>query len=292
MKLKELPIMARTKVWFITGISRGLGKTLATAVLAIGDTVIGTTRDGTSDLEADRGQLHVLPLDVTKAEDVKLALEAAHKINWRLDVIVNNAGYGLLGAIEESSVQDINDVFAVNFFGTMHVVQAALPYLREQKSGHIINITSIAGLAPMAGSGFYAAAKFAVEGMTQSLAQEVQPLGIDVTLVEPGAFRTDFLSAQSIKYAENVIDDYEETSGQVVATLSKIAGNQLGDPELAAHAIINIVNAQQPPLHLVLGTDALNRTRTKLRQMVEEIDKWAPLTVSTDFRETKSALAV
>jgi NAD(P)-dependent dehydrogenase (short-subunit alcohol dehydrogenase family) len=281
--------MAKSKVWFITGISRGLGRTLASAVLAMGDTVIGTSRDGTSDLKYDRGQLHVLPLDVTQADDVELALLAAHKINWRLDVIVNNAGYGLLGAIEESSLQDINDVFAVNFFGTMNVVKAALPYLREQRSGHIINITSIAGLAPMAGTGFYAAAKFAVEGMTQSLAQEVKPLGIKVTLVEPGAFRTEFLSSQSIKYAEKVIDDYEGTSGHIVRTLNKIDGKQLGDPELAANAIINIVNAPQPPLHLVLGTDALNRTRTKLKQLADEIDKWAPLTVSTDFRETASA---
>jgi len=284
--------MSKTKVWFITGISRGLGKSLAAAVLATGDTVIGTTRDGTSDLEHDRGQLHVLPLDVTKPEDVKLALQAAHKINWRLDVIVNNAGYGLLGAVEESSLQDIDNVFAVNFYGTLHVVQAALPYLREQKSGHIINITSIAGIAPMAGVGFYSAAKFAVEGMTQSLAQEVKPLGINVTLVEPGAFRTQFLTPQSIKYAENIIDDYEETSGKLLQKLKKMDGNQLGDPELAANAIINIVNAPQPPLHLLLGTDALNRTRTKVREMLEEIDKWAPLTVSTDFVETKSAVTV
>ncbi|UQA59485.1 oxidoreductase [Polyangium aurulentum] len=274
------------KIWFVTGISRGLGKAIAEAALERGDVVIGTTRDGTSDIATQSGRLHVLPLDVTQREAARATVAAAHALHGRLDVVVNNAGFGLLGAVEEATDEETRDVFAVNFFGTLHVTQAALPLLRAQGHGHIVNITSIAGLAPMAGSGLYAAAKFAVEGMSQSLAEEVRPLGIRVTIVEPGAFRTDFLSDRSIRHTGSKIEAYDQTSGKAARHLAEIAGKQLGDPVLGARAILRAVDAPVPPLHLVLGSDALRRTRVKIEQLSRELDAWQDVATSTDFSGT------
>lgn len=271
-----------TKVWFITGVSRGFGKELARAVLARGDRVIGTSRSGKADLDPGAGALHVLPLDLTKTDGIIPTMEQAHGLYGRFDVLINNAGVGLLGAIEEADAADVARVFDVNFFGPLRVIQAALPLLRAQRAGHIVNISSIAGIAPMAGSGLYAAAKFALEGMSQSLAQEVAPLGIRVTLVEPGAFRTDFLTERSIRISSNRIADYVGTSGKIVQYLESINGRQLGDPVLGANAIIEAVNSAEPPLHLVLGSDALARTQAKLQRMADEIAQWEHISRSTD----------
>ena len=209
----------------------------------------------------------------------------AHALHGRLDVIVNNAGYGLLGAIEEARDAEVRRVFDVNFFGPLQVIQAALPFLRAQRRGHIVNISSIAGLAPMPGSGIYAATKFALEGLSESLAQEVGPLGIRVTLVEPGAFRTDFLSAHSIRNAVGSIAAYAKTSGKTVHHLHEIAGKQPGDPVLAARAIIEAVEAKEPPMHLILGSDALRRARAKFQHLSEEVDRWERVSLSTDFTD-------
>ena len=196
---------------------------------------------------------------------------------------MNNAGYGLLGAIEESSDAEVKRVFDVNFFGVLQVIKAVLPYFRQQRSGHIVNISSIAGLAPMAGSGLYAAAKFAVEGVSQSLAQEVEPLGIKVTLVEPGEFRTDFLTDHSISNSQTSIEDYLPTSGKAVQHLADINGKQLGNPALGAQAIIKAVEAESPPLHLVIGSDALARTRANIQALTTNLHDWEEVTKSTDF---------
>ena len=271
------------KVWFITGISRGFGKALAEALLSEGDIVIGTTRDGKAPIEDASGRLHTLALDVTNGDAIKAVVAQAHGLHGRIDVIVNNAGYGLLGSIEEATDDQIENLFSVNFHGTRRVVQAALPYLRKQRSGHIVNITSIAGLAPGAGSGFYAASKFAVEGLSQSLAQEVAPLGIKVTLVEPGAFRTDFLSEHSIRMRGVGVSDYEKTAGATMKALENMAGKQIGDPERAAAAIIEAVSSPEPPLHLVLGSDALKRTLDKQTRFSAELEKWKDVSLSTDF---------
>lgn len=273
----------RKTIWFITGISRGLGRELARAVLAQGDVVIGTTRDGKADLEPAGGELHVLPLEVTDRSQAKEIVARAHELYGRLDVVVNNAGYGLLGAVEEASEAEARQVFEVNFWGTLNVIAAALPLLRAQRGGHIINLSSIAGLAPMAGSGLYAAAKSAVEGLSQSLAQEVGPLGIKVTVVEPGAFRTDFLSERSIRASAARIEDYAPTAGAVVAYLEKIAGKQPGDPARGARAIIEAARAEAPPMHLVLGTDALRRTREKQQKLAADLERWESVARSTDF---------
>jgi NAD(P)-dependent dehydrogenase (short-subunit alcohol dehydrogenase family) len=276
------------KVWFITGVSRGLGKDLAQALLDRGEIVVGTSRSGTADLDTGSGELHVLPLDLTAPDGARAAVERAHALHGRLDVIVNNAGFGLLGAVEEADEVEAEQVFQVNFFGPLRVIRAALPLLRARRGGHVVNVSSIAGLAPMAGSGLYAATKFALEGMSESLAQEVAPLGIRVTLVEPGAFRTDFLSPHSLRVAARRIEDYAPTSGKVVRRLETIAGRQLGDPFLAARAIIEAVESPAPPLHLVLGSDALERARTKLRRLRDELDRWEPVSRGTDYLDANA----
>ena len=271
------------KIWLITGISRGLGKAVAEAVLAAGDAVIGTTRSGKVDWDEGERGMTVMPLELTDNEAVRKTVADAHALHGRLDVVLNNAGYGLLGAVEEASAEETKHVFAVNFFLCFGVMRDVLYFLRRQRSGHIVNVSSIAGLAPMAGSGLYAAAKFALEGASEALAQEVAPLGIKVTLVEPGAFRTEFLSSDSIRRSEDRIADYEQTAGKNVDHLATIAGKQAGDPERGAKAILAAVDAEQPPLHLVLGSDALRRTREKLATLSAELDAWQQLSVCTDY---------
>ena len=271
------------KIWFITGVSRGLGKALASAVLAEGHVVIGTTRNGAVDWTASDPRLHLSALEMTDSAAVKQTVNDAFALHGRLDVIVNNAGYGLLGAVEEASSEEMEHVFDVNFFGPVRLMQAALPFLRKQRSGHIVNISSIAGLAPMAGSGLYAAAKCALEGVSQALAQEVKPLGIKVTLVEPGAFRTDFLSRESVRRSGSLIEDYASTAGENVEHLEKIAGAQIGDPDRGARAILKAVEADEPPMHLMLGSDALRRTREKMERFSGELDAWQTISASTDY---------
>jgi NAD(P)-dependent dehydrogenase (short-subunit alcohol dehydrogenase family) len=275
--------MTTPKVWFITGVSRGFGKALAEAVLADGDIVIGTSRDGSSTIRDAGGNLHLLPLEITDARAIGPCIDRAIALHGRLDVIINNAGYGLLGSIEEATEEQVTHLFDVNFHGPRRIIQAVLPQLRRQKSGHIINITSIAGLAPGAGSGFYAATKFAVEGLSQSLAQEVAPLGIKVTVVEPGAFRTDFLSDHSIRSTQARIDDYAPSVGAMRSRLESMAGKQIGDPVRGAKVIVQAVRAAEPPLNLVLGSDALKRTRDKFERFGAEIERWASVSLSTDF---------
>ncbi|MEC4590427.1 MULTISPECIES: oxidoreductase [Nitrospirillum] len=270
------------QVWFITGVSRGFGRELARTLLDQGQVVIGTTRDGQSDLPAD-GRLHILPLDVTDAAQVKETVAKAHALHGRLDVVVNNAGYGLLGAVEDADTTATRQMFEVNFFGALAVMQAALPLMRARRSGHIVNITSIAGLAPGVGSGLYAASKFALEGVSLSLAQEVAPLGIGITLVEPGAFRTDFLTDHSLRLTGAPIADYAATAGAAVARLQALNGRQPGDPVLAARAIVAAVRSPNPPLHLVLGTDAWNRVQARQEAFTANLADWRTVTLGTDF---------
>lgn len=273
--------------WFITGISRGFGQALAEAALARGDLVIGTTRDGKCGIAAFRGTLHVLPLEVGDTAAVESTVAKAFELAGGLDVIVNNAGYGLLGAIENASDAEVARLFEVNVFGTFRVIRSALPKLRAQGRGHIVNITSIAGRAPMAGSGLYAATKAAVEGLSQSLAHEVGPLGIKVTVVAPGAFRTDFLSQHSIRKSAPASDAYANSVGRVLNRLDAMAGKQPGDPVRAVQALLEVVDAEQPPLHLLLGSDALRRAREKLDALIEEMDSWEAVTRGTDFPQEK-----
>lgn len=271
------------RTWFITGISRGLGYALAKAALAEGDAVIGTVREGTPDLATGSGSLRVMTLDVADGKAAEAAVGQAFARAGKIDVIVNNAGYGLLGALEKATDSEARRLFDVDVFAPFRIIRAALPYLRAQRSGHIVNITSIAGRAPGGASGLYSAAKYALEGMSASLAQEVRPLGIKVTAVAPGAFRTDFLSEHSIRKSEAEDAAYAASVGRTSAALDAMAGKQIGDPDRAAQAILALVRADQPPLHLLLGTDALRRAREKIDAVIEEMDRWEELTRSTDF---------
>lgn len=271
------------KVWLITGISRGFGRALVEALVARGDTVIGTTRDGSADIPKGKGRLDVLALDVVDAQAVKTTVAKAVQLHGRIDVIINNAGYGLLTSVEEATDEEIERVFAVNFHGTRRVIQAALPHLRAQRSGHIVNITSMAAVAPNPGSGYYSAAKMAVEGVSQALAREVAPLGIRVTIVEPSAFRTDFLSDHSIRGGGSKLEDYAATAGASYGRLAAMDGKQPGDPVRAAAAIIQAVDSPTPPLHLVLGSDAYNRTRQMLDAFSTDLETWKAVSIGADY---------
>jgi NAD(P)-dependent dehydrogenase (short-subunit alcohol dehydrogenase family) len=272
------------RLWFITGISRGFGRELTLAALADGDYVIGTTRNGKSDVSSDR--LSVLALDVSRAEDVAAVVAKAWAIHGRIDILLNNAGFGLLGAIEEVEEEQARNVFDTNFFGTFHVIHAMLPLLRAQGEGHILNVSSVGGFTGTPGYGLYNASKFAVEGLSEALAQELKPFGIHVTIIEPGYFRTGFLSGSSLQRAGHVIEAYASTSGKTRASADARDGGQAGNPVLAARAIISVTRAAKPPLRLVLGADALERVRAKLAQVAEDLETWQSTTVGTAFHES------
>ena len=273
----------RQKVWFITGISRGLGRSIAQAVLNRGDIVIGTSRAGTSSPKGESNKFHVLPLEVTNRDQVFSTIAEAQRLQGQIDVVVNNAGCGLIGAIEETSVQEFQHVLDVNFLGAVHVTQAVLPYLRKQRSGHIVNISSLAGFSAPPSSGFYAAAKYALEGMSLSLRKEVAPLGIQVTLVEPGDLRTDFFDESSLRYASRVLADYDSTAGEARRKVPQLNGRQRGDPDRCAAAILQAIDAPEPPIHLFLGSDALKRARSRIEQIAQQLNQWENLSNSISF---------
>ncbi|HVJ40415.1 MAG TPA: SDR family NAD(P)-dependent oxidoreductase [Dongiaceae bacterium] len=273
--------------WFITGVSRGLGLSLAKTALAAGDTVVGTVRSGSPALSGAPGKLHILTVDLADGAAAEAAVTQAFERVGDIDAIVNNAGYGLLGALEKATNAEAAHLFAVDVFAPFRIIRAALPYLRKQGSGHIINVTSIAGRAPGLGTALYSAAKAALEALSASLAQEVAPFGIKVTAVAPGAFRTDFLTDHSIRKSEAEDAAYADTIGKSGQAFNAMNGRQLGDPDRAARAIMTLVLSEKPPLHLLLGSDALQRARAKLDAMIDEMDVWAVQTRATDFVEEK-----
>jgi len=272
------------RVWFITGASSGFGRSLALALLGRGERVAATARDPGRLDRALKGRDGVLTpaLDVTDAEQCRRAVEATLAAWGRLDVLVNNAGFGLLGAVEEVSDAEVRHVFDANVFGLLNVTRAALPAMRKARAGHVINIGSAAGLLARAGSGVYAATKFAVEGISEALHHELKPLGIKVTVVEPGPFRTAF-AGRSLAVAAREIDDYAATAGAWRRDLRARAGTQPGDPDKAARVIIEAVDAAEPPLHLVLGVQAMTRADEKLRALLGEIERWRGPSAATDF---------
>ncbi|MBD2677488.1 MULTISPECIES: oxidoreductase [Nostoc] len=280
------------RVWFITGSSKGLGRALAKTVLEQGDTVVLTARNPEliQDLAASFPE-HTLAvqLDVTKPEEIQQAVKQAITKFGRIDVLVNNAGYGILGAIEEVSNEGVRRQFETNFFGVLEVLRNVLPYMREQRSGHIVNISSVGGFVGYAGTGIYNGTKFAIEGISEALAQEVTPLGIKITIVEPGAFRTEFVTG-SLVIADNEIQDYETVIGEMRQGAQDILDNKLefqepGDPKKAALAIIKAVNSNNPPLRLVLGEDAISAINAKLESVKTELDAWKEVSVNTAFDE-------
>lgn len=278
-------------VWFITGASRGFGLLIAREALARGNQVVATARHSSDIQKAlpDAGDnLIVVDLDVTNAQQAAAAVQAATDAFGRIDVVVNNAGRGVLGAVEEISDDEARAVFEVNVFGTLTMQRAVLPVLRAQRSGHVINISSVGGLVGSPGWGIYGATKFAMEGFTEALSQELAPLGVRVTLVEPGYFRTDFLDASSLRTEGLVIDDYDQTAGAMRRTAVDVNHTQPGDPVKAASAIVDIAEVPDPPLRLLLGADSVTGVENKLRQVAADIETWRALSVSTDHDDVRA----
>ena len=274
------------KTWFVTGSSSGFGRAIVEAALAAGHRVIATARDirSIADLEC-AGSCHVMTLDVTETDEIPHVLREAAKVWGSIDVLVNNAGYGLIGAVEECSDDQIRRNFETNFFGPMNIVRAALPVLRAQKSGCIVNISAAAAIANYAGFGIYGAAKAALELMSESLRIELAPLGIRVMLVQPGPFRTDFIS-RSLDRAEQRLEDYDRTSGKFARFLETMDGKQPGDPARAAKAIIAAVESDTPPLRLVLGKYANEKARKRYADAEKERAAWEQVGLPTDFNST------
>lgn len=273
-------------VWFITGTSQGFGRELVRAALQRGDSVVATSRNPQTVITAfpEAGdRLLAVTLDLRDEKNISATVEQAIAKFGRLDVLVNNAGHGLTGAVEEASDAEIMNVYETNVFGLLRLTRAVLPQLRKQKSGHVVNLSSIGGLVGLPGWGIYNSTKFAVEGLSEALAVEVAPLGIGVTIVEPGPFRTDFLGG-SLAATAKVLPDYKETAGQTRAAASQRNGKQPGDPALAADAIVKAVTSPKPPLHLILGSFAYERFQTKLDALKQEMETWREVTVGADFK--------
>lgn len=276
--------MENSKVWYITGASKGIGRSLAKQLLEKGHKVAATSRQVSALSDITNDNFLPLEVDLTDDKSIGTSLEKTNNAFGKIYVIVNNAGYAIGGAIEELSEQEINDNFNVNFFAVVKVIQQALPYLRNQRSGHIINISSIAGFAPGLGWSIYSAAKFAVTGLSEALANDLKPLDINVTAVLPGWFRTNFAKADSIAFSKKQIDDYSflRTAHQ---KMNEIDGKQLGNPDKVADTFIELVNSQNPPTLLFLGSDAHKRATDKIAQLSQQVEQWKNLSSSTDFEE-------
>jgi NAD(P)-dependent dehydrogenase (short-subunit alcohol dehydrogenase family) len=275
-----------TRVWFITGASSGFGLALARAALERGERVVASARnpDALEDLrDSDPESATILSLDVTDAAAARSAIGDAASMYGRVDVVVNNAGYGHVGAIEELSEQEYRHQLEVNLFGVINVTRAALPQMRSQRSGQLVQMSSLNGVEGLVGGGYYAASKFAIEGLSESLADEVAHLGIKVMIIEPGPHRTRFLNERSARWAEP-IPDYAASVGQTREALSALDGAQPGDPDRAAAAIIAAVNADDPPRRLALGQMALDNIRATLSSHLDELDRWAELSATSDYR--------
>lgn len=273
------------RTWFITGASRGFGALIAAQALQAGDAVIATARKP-EDVTARLGEhpnLLTVRLDVTRESEAQQAVAEGIERFGRIDVLVNNAGYGILGAVEETSAVEVERIYATNVFGLLSVTRAVLPHMRRQRSGHVINISSLGGYQAYLGWGVYGSTKFAVEGITEALHQELAPLGIHATVVEPGFFRTDFLDDQSLVKTALELPDYEETVGAMRRFAHGANHAQPGDPGKLAGAIMALVDAPNPPQRLPLGSDALARISAKHSLVEAEVAEWQPLTLSTDF---------
>lgn len=269
--------------WLITGVSSGFGREIAKAALDRGDVVCGTLRgpDACAAFEAlAPGRAHAFLLDVTDENAVHATMAKAEELTGGVDRLVNNAGHGMVGAIEETGLAQIRALFEVNLLGSIAMIQAVLPTMRARRSGTIINITSVSGLAPWSGTGIYGASKYALECVGQTLAQEVAPLGIRVINVAPGGFRTDFAS-RSMAVADRTVADYAETAHQAQRIFEEGAGREPGDPVRAAAAILSASDAAEPPLHLLLGADALHYVEDHFAAIATDIATWRETSLST-----------
>ncbi len=287
--------MKTQKVWFITGASRGFGLEIARAALAAGDQVVATVRSQPAQLIVtlhNHPDLSVVEMDVTQEDQVQAAVKHSIARFGGIDVLVNNAGYGMVAAIEEATDAEVRKQYDTNVFGLLNVTRAVLPYLRQQKSGHIINISSLFGYDAIPGWGLYGSTKFAVEGISKGLAVELAPLGIHVTVVAPGLFSTDFLSTDSYVASKTVIADYQETVGAMRSGANALHGNQPGDPKKFAQVMIQLANTDRPPLHLPVGKDAVAMYRSNAARTAQEIEAWLPVATSTDHDHRIAASTV
>lgn len=277
--------MSRQKVWFITGASKGMGLEVAKTVLANGNKVIATSRSLDELIESmGEASENLLPLkvDITYEEEVKSAIDNGIETFGQIDVVLNNAGYYLVGSVEEVSDEEFRKTMDVNLFGMVNVIRQAMPYLREQQSGHIINISSSMGYIGYANTGSYNASKFAVIGLSEALAQEVKPFGIHVTVVAPGMFRTNFMSSTTLAVAQNKIAGYK--LAEHTKMLQSFDGNQPGDPNKLAKVLFDISKLTEPPLHLPLGTDSYQSIIDQRKKEAVELEQWKHLSVSTNFQ--------
>jgi NAD(P)-dependent dehydrogenase (short-subunit alcohol dehydrogenase family) len=276
--------MDENKVWYITGTSRGLGASLVKQLLEKGQRVVATTRNVSafSHLSGYDKALLAVETDLTSDQSVAASFQQAVARFGKVDVVVNNAGYGLGGALEELTPQEIADNFEINFFAVARVIRQALPHLRKQRSGFILNISSIAGFAPGTGWTMYSAAKSAVIGLSQALAGELRPLGIHVVNIIPGGFRTSFAKPDSIVFGQQPIGDYDHLR-TYHANMLKSDGLQQGNPDKVADVFLQLVNSGNPASDLFLGTDAFNRASTRLQQLNQVMEQWKQQTISTDF---------
>jgi NAD(P)-dependent dehydrogenase (short-subunit alcohol dehydrogenase family) len=271
--------------WLITGCSSGLGRSIANAVLACGHNAVVTARrtESVQDIvEAHPATARAVSLEVSDPVRVAAAVATGEQAFGGVDVLVNNAGHGYRAAVEEADDGDVAELFATNFFGPVSLIKAVLPGMRQRRRGAIVNISSIAGRRAAAGSGFYAASKFALEGMSDGLRKEVEPLGIRVVLVEPGAFRTDF-AGRSLQQSSTVIEDYAQTAAKRRKENDTTHGTQIGDPDRAARAILEAVETPDGPFRLALGSDAVSIIGDELDAQRAELDAWRSLSLTTDF---------
>lgn len=272
--------------WFITGASRGFGLEIARQALSRGDQVVATARDPKVVADALPGHgdsLLPVALDVTDEEQARAAVLAAVEAFGSIDVLVNNAGRGLLGAVEESSDAAVRAIYDTNVFGLLNVTRAVLPVMRAQRSGRILNISSLGGFSSSAGFGIYCSTKFAVEGISEAMHAELTDLGVAVTVVEPGYFRTDFLDDTSLHTVDTVIDDYASTAGAVRRSVAGLNHAQPGDPVKGATAFLALADAEDPPLRAQLGSDTLRELEVKIAQLRAESEAWRELALSTDL---------
>jgi NAD(P)-dependent dehydrogenase (short-subunit alcohol dehydrogenase family) len=277
-------IMTSKPVWFITGCSTGFGRELARHTLELGYPTVITARN-TAQIEdlakGNEDKALVLKLDVTKAEDIAAAVKAAEARFGRIDVLVNNAGIGYFGSLEESDIDEVRQMFEINVWGLVNMTRAVLPVMRKQRSGTVVNISSIGGLVANPAVSFYNATKFSVEAFSESLSKEAAHLGIKVLIVEPSGFRTDW-AGRSANEAPKTIADYRETSDQRTQQIRTSSGNQPGDPVRAVKAIVQAVEAEKPPLRLLLGKAALAGARNKITELQRNFDAWAEVSEGAD----------
>lgn len=277
--------MSGNKVWLITGCSSGIGRALAQQALLSGVKVVVTARN-VADIQTFQKSFPdtalLMTMDITDPQQIKANIEEIKKKLGRIDVLVNNAGYGMLAAIEEAPDHEVRKLFETNFFGPLEVIRSVLPIMRAQKSGHIINISATGGVVATQCLGIFNASKFALEGMTEALAQEVSSLGIHVSLIEPGPSRTNFLSKSMKKFS--AITDYDEPRNFVNSMVEQYKTKEPGDPQKMAKAIIEIVNNPAPPLRLALGKFSVERIREKISEQSESLTSWEQVSVDTDFK--------